>query len=245
MEEKKQAQRIQTSILNAAEKKTLVWIAERLPRWVTSDMMTVVGLIGAVIICVGYVLSNINLNFLWLASFGLVVNWFGDSLDGTVARVRNQQRPRYGYFLDHNIDSLNEALMFVGAGLSSMMHLGLALGIYGVYMALTVYVSINAHLKSEFKLTYGKLGPTEFRVIVMLINTIYLYVKPLHTWHFDISYFGQPVSFSAFDMGGFVILCILLIMWAVSFIKDARYFAELEPLPRKKENDKKDNAKKA
>ena len=92
MEEQKQANRIQTSILNPLEKKVLVWLAGRMPAWVTSDMLTVVGFIGALIIAAGYALSNLNLNWLWLSCFGFLVNWFGDSLDGSVARVRNTQR---------------------------------------------------------------------------------------------------------------------------------------------------------
>ena len=107
--ETKQSTRIQTSILNAAEKKALVWMAERCPRWVTSDMLTFLGFVGAVIIGAGYALCGVSYNFLWLASFGFIVNWFGDSLDGTLARVRHQQRPNYGFFLDHNIDCINEA----------------------------------------------------------------------------------------------------------------------------------------
>ena len=123
--ETKQSVRIQTSILNAAEKKLLVRIAAHLPSWVTSDLMTFTGFLGAIIIATGYVLSNININFLWLSSFGFLVNWFGDSLDGTIARVRNQQRPSYGFFLDHNIDCINEAIMFTGAGLSRLMNLNI------------------------------------------------------------------------------------------------------------------------
>ena len=121
-----QSKRIQTSVLNNLEKKVLIWIAERMPKWVTSDMMTYFGSFGAIVIAAGYILSAKNINFLWLASAGFVINWFGDSLDGTIARVRNQQRPKYGFFLDHNIDCLNEAVMFIGAGLSPLMHLNMA-----------------------------------------------------------------------------------------------------------------------
>ena len=108
--ETKQAVRIQTSFLNAVEKKVLVWIAERLPRWVSSDLLSAIGFVGAVIIAAGFVLSTRDINFLWLASFGLIVNWFGDSLDGTLARVRKHQRPVYGYYLDHMLDGINESL---------------------------------------------------------------------------------------------------------------------------------------
>lgn len=240
MEEKKQSVRIQTSILNAAEKKCLVWLAERMPRCINSDTLTVIGVLGAVFIFLGYLLSNYSIYWLWLSCFGLVVNWYGDSLDGTLARVRNCQRPRYGYYLDHNIDCINEALMFVGAGLSGLMNLSIALAIYAAYLALTVYVSINAHLKSEFKLTYGKMGPTEFRLIIFLVNILFMYIPFLHEYSYSFEYFGLPVTFGMLDYVGLGILVILLIMYLVSFIKDARYFAKLEPLH--KPNDEKKEA---
>ncbi len=91
-----QSKRIQTSVLNAAEKKVLVWLAQRQPRWVTSDMLTAIGVVGAIVVAVGYILSNRHIGWLWLASLGFVINWYGDSLDGTLARVRGTQRPVYG-----------------------------------------------------------------------------------------------------------------------------------------------------
>ena len=114
---KADAVRIQTSILNALEKKVLVWLAERQPKWVTSDMLTYIGTFGAAVIAVGYILSAWNINFLWLSSLGFIINWYGDSLDGTLARVRQTQRPIYGYYLDHTIDTINEVMIFIGVGL--------------------------------------------------------------------------------------------------------------------------------
>ena len=111
MEERKQSVRIQTSLFNAAERKLLIRLAERMPEWVTSDMLTFVGFAGAVIIAAGYALSTINLNWIWFACFGFLVNWFGDSLDGSLARVRKAQRPVYGFFLDHNVDCINESII--------------------------------------------------------------------------------------------------------------------------------------
>ncbi|MBQ5486873.1 MAG: CDP-alcohol phosphatidyltransferase family protein [Bacteroidales bacterium] len=105
----KKAVRIQNSILNGAEKKALAWLAERQPKWVVSDMLTLVGIIGALMIGAGFVLCSKNINWLWLSIAGFVVNWYGDSLDGTLARVRNTQRPLYGYYLDHTVDCFNEA----------------------------------------------------------------------------------------------------------------------------------------
>ena len=179
MGRKEESVRIQTSVLNGIEKKILVWLAERQPRWMTSDILTFIGTFGAIIIAAGYILSAKNINFLWLSSFGFVVNWYGDSLDGTLARVRKKQRPVYGYYLDHTVDVINEVIMFVGAGLSGLLQFELALFILVVYLMLTVNVSVNAHLKQEFKLTYAKMGPTEFRIIVIIINTILLYVTPI------------------------------------------------------------------
>ena len=154
---KADAVRIQTSVLNALEKKVLVWLAEKQPKWMTSDILTYIGTFGAVVIAAGYILSAWNINFLWLSSLGFVINWYGDSLDGTLARVRKTQRPVYGYYIDHTVDCINEFIMFIGIGLSGLMHFSLAMVILAVYFMLTINVSINAHLKKEFRLTYAKL----------------------------------------------------------------------------------------
>ncbi len=134
---------------------------------------------GAIVIAAGYILSSQSIHFLWLSSLGFIINWYGDSLDGTLARVRDMQRPIYGYYLDHTVDCINEAFMFLGVGLSPLMNLPLALMILVVYLFLTINVSVNAHLKGEFKLTYLKLGPTEFRVFAILVNTLFILVRPL------------------------------------------------------------------
>ena len=146
---KADAVRIQTSILNAGEKKVLVWLAHRQPKWMTSDILTYIGIFGAIVIAAGYILASVNINFLWLSSLGFVINWYGDSLDGTLARVRNRQRPIYGYYIDHTVDCINEFLIFIGIGLSGLMHIELALLILAFYFMLTINVSINAHLKKE------------------------------------------------------------------------------------------------
>lgn len=231
--EQKQSTRIQTSILNAAEKKALVWMASRMPRWVSSDMLTGIGTLGAFVIGLGYALSGKNINFLWLASFGFLLNWFGDSMDGTLARVRNQQRPRYGFFLDHNIDCINEAMMFIGAGLSPFLRLDLALVVFSVYLMLSIYVYISAHLKGEFKLTYGKFGPTEFRLIVVIANTLFIFIKPLGTFVRTYSIFGRPIELHSLDFVAAIILVILIIMYLASLIKDGKEYAAMEPLNKK------------
>lgn len=223
--ERKQSIRIQTSILNAAEKKALVWLAGKQPKWMTSDILTFIGTFGAIVIAAGYWLSNYHIGFLWLSSLGFVINWYGDSLDGTLARVRKQQRPIYGYYLDHTMDAVNELIMFTGAGLSPFFDLKLALVAFVFYLMLTLNVSINAHLKSEFRLTYAKMGPTEFRIIIIILNTLLF-----STWDF-IS--GTRVT--EFITRG--IIAILALMYIVSVIVDARGYAKQDPLPEKTQNE--------
>ena len=136
---KETSQRIQTSLLNAAEKRILIWLAQRQPSWVTSDMLTFLGVGGAVICALGFLLSCWNIQWLWLSSLGLVINWYGDSLDGTLARVRNTQRPVYGFFIDHTLDAITICIMCIGAGLSPMLRLDIAMLILAGYLCLSIY----------------------------------------------------------------------------------------------------------
>ena len=228
---KADAVRIQTSILNALEKKVLVWLAERQPKWMTSDILTYLGTFGAVIIAAGYILSAWNINYLWLSSLGFILNWYGDSLDGTLARVRNTQRPIYGYYLDHTVDAINEVMIFVGVGLSGLMHLEIALLALIMYLLMTINVSINAHLKKEFKLTYASMGPTEFRIIMILINTVFATITPLREFSHSFVIFGSEFTFKALDYIGIAIVIILAIMHLTTVRNDIKDYAEIDPMP--------------
>ncbi|MBR1927268.1 MAG: CDP-alcohol phosphatidyltransferase family protein [Bacteroidales bacterium] len=227
------AMRIQNSYLNGVEKKILVWLAERQPRWVVSDTLTAVGIIGAVMIGAGFVLSNYSVYWLWLSVAGFFVNWYGDSLDGTLARVRGTQRPIYGYYLDHTVDIVNEAFMFIGVGLSPFMRLDLALMLFILYLSLTVNVSINAHLKSEFKLTYGKLGPTEFRVLACVLLLVLMYVNPVKDFSSSVTLAGNEIEYAGMDVAGLVILVVMIIIYVGTVITDAKGYAKIDPLPKK------------
>ena len=218
--ERKQATRIQTSVLNSLEHKALIWLAARQPKWVTSDMLTIVGTVGAFLIGLGYALTSININFLWLSTFGLLVNWYGDSLDGNLARYRRKQRPVYGYYLDHTMDVINEAMMFFGAGMAPFFDMRLTLAAFVLYLLMTLNVSMNAHLRSEFKLTYLKLGPTEFRLIIAVANTIMLC--------FGDRIFGSIVP-NCFL--GFVLL-MLCIIYVITVISDIKYYSAVDPMPK-------------
>ena len=229
-EEKKEAsKRIQTSILNSAEHKALVWLAARQPRWVTSNTLTWIGIAGSVIIAAGYILSNLNINWLWLASFGFVVNWYGDSLDGNLARYRGTQRPIYGYDLDHTVDAINEILMFMSIGISSLLNIWIAVTGLLLYLLLTLNVSMNAHLKKEFKLTYAYMGPTELRLILIIINTLYIFVKPLREHSWNLSLFGRDFTLGAFDYAGIVIVAMLALVYVVTILKDLAEYARIDP----------------
>lgn len=225
----KQSQRIQTSILSKPEKKALNWLAARQPAWVTSDLLTGVGCVGTILIALGYALSGKDVNFLWLATFGLLVNWYGDSLDGTLARYRDTQRPVYGFFVDHMIDCMSEVAMFVGLGLSPLIHFNLAMLVLVCYLLMSIYVYISAHLKGEFKLTYAKLGPTEFRAVAAIVNTVLIYVTPIREFSLDITLLGHNCSLTLLDLVAIAVILVLLVSLVVNFFKDAKEYARLEP----------------
>ena len=230
---KADAVRIQTSILNELEKKVLIWLAERQPKWVTSDLLTYVGTFGAVVIAAGYILAAYNINFLWLSSLGFIINWYGDSLDGTLARVRKTQRPIYGYYLDHTIDGINEVMIFIGVGLSGLIHLEIALLALVMYLLMTVNVSINAHLKKEFRLTYAKMGPTEFRIIMILINTLFALIRPLREFSHNFTVGGHEFTLKALDYIGIVIVAGLALIYITTIRKDIKEYAEMDPMPKR------------
>lgn len=235
-EGKKQAERIQKSFLSPYEKKVLVYLAGKMPEWVTSDMLTIVGFFGAIVMAAGYCLSNLNLNWLWLACFGLFLNWFGDSLDGSLARVRNTQRKTYGFFIDHNVDVINETIMFVGVGCSPLVNMSFAMLALVAYFMLSVYVYIDCHLKGEMRLSYGGLGPTEFRIMLVIVNILFMYVPWLSTWKKPITIFHNDFMIGLFDYIAVAAAVAILVSYLVSFFKDIRYFSQLDP-PKKQDEE--------
>ena len=222
---KETSERIQTSVLNAAEKKVLVWLAQRQPAWVTSDFLTYTGVVGALVCAVGFVLAHIDKNYLWISSLGLVINWYGDSLDGTLARVRNAQRPVYGFFIDHTLDAVTICIMCIGAGLSPMFRLDVAMLVLVGYLVLSIYTYISTILSGKFLLTYGSLGPTEFRLIVILINTVFMYTSLS-----EIKWTIEGQTLGIFDVAGLFIACFLFVAWLVQFITDLRVLSKQDPL---------------
>jgi archaetidylinositol phosphate synthase len=166
------APREKTFLLARPEGRLLEWIARRLPAWVMPDHLTALGVLAAIGIAVAYALSNGDPVWLWAASGLLVVHWLGDSLDGTLARVRRTERPKYGYYLDHLVDAIATALIGVGLGLSAYMLLVTGLVLVIAYLVRSINTYLETNTLGVFSLGYGRLGPTEARVGLIAINTV-------------------------------------------------------------------------
>jgi archaetidylinositol phosphate synthase len=155
-----------------AERRLLTAMAARIPGRVNSDHLTVLGVLGAMGAGAGYALSGLSHHWLWLASAALVVNWFGDSLDGSLARVRGTERPRYGYYLDHAVDAFTTVVIGVGLGLSPYLSLEVGLLLVVLYLAMSINVYLESAVYGEFRMDYGVIGPTEVRILLVIANTI-------------------------------------------------------------------------
>ena len=199
--------RVNDILLGPLERPTLRWLAAHMPAWVTPDTCTVIGTLGALLTLVSYGLSNLSRNYLWLASLGFLINWFGDSLDGTLARYRHIERPRYGYYIDHTIDVVCQVIIFLGLGLTPYVSFNIAcLALIG-YLLLSALVFIRTYVAGEFKISYGKLGPTESRAIAVLLN-LAMYFLGLQNFVFgqtNISIYDLFVAGIALLLAGFFV----------------------------------------
>jgi archaetidylinositol phosphate synthase len=166
------AKRELTFLLAEPERRVLRAIAARLPAAVNSDHLTALGVLGALGVGAAYALSVVSPAWIWAASLMLAVQWFGDSLDGTLARVRGAERPRYGYYLDHIVDAFSTAAIGVGIGLSPYVDLGVAVGLVVVYLVLSINVYLESAVFGVFRLAYGRVGPTELRIIMVAANAL-------------------------------------------------------------------------
>ena len=197
--------RINNAILSPLEKKFLRFLAKRTPEWLSPNVLTLVGFLGAVLVFFGYWLSSVNENFLWLASFGLICNWYGDNLDGTIARYRKIETI-FGFYIDHNIDAIGVVLIGIGLGLSPYIRFDTALLFVIAYLLLNIQVYIYAYATKIFRISYGKIGATEFRAFIIFIN-IFLYFCEFP----QISMLHQ--KWSLFDFMALMIISIMIIIW--------------------------------
>ena len=157
-------------LLGFLERPALRWLAANMPLWVTPDILTWIGIGASVLIFVSYALTNVNPNYLWLANLGFVLNWFGDSLDGTLARYRRIERPRYGFLIDHWIDALSAVLIFLGLGLSPYVNLVVASLAVISYLLVSIMVYLITYVTGVFTITNAMIGPTEIRLLAIIIN---------------------------------------------------------------------------
>ena len=203
------ARRIQASFLASAEKKTLIWLAERTPAWINSDHLTAVGFVGQIMAGVFYALSCWNRYYLLAVIVCLALNWLGDSLDGTLARVRQQQRPRYGFYVDHMIDSLGAVAMMGGLALSGFMHPWIAIGLLIAFLVLSIQSYLAAHTLGEFRLSFWNFGPTELRLL-LAVGNLALLRWPMVLHH----------HYRLFDIGGAIGLTGMSLMIVFFTIKN-------------------------
>ncbi len=213
-----------TSVLAEAEKRLLVWIARRLPDWINPDHLTLLGLFSMLLAGLSYWGARYNRLALPGVVLALALNWFGDSLDGTLARVRNRQRPRYGYYVDHVIDLVGTFFLLGGLALSGYMTPLLALALLAAFFMVEAEVYLATHVKGVFKLAFLKVGPTELRIIIAA-GTLYLLHDPLVT----VPGLGR---FFLFDVGGVVAITGMAATLTVSAIRNTRDLYRAETLPR-------------
>ena len=156
------------------ERRALRFLAERLPVWVTADGLTALGLLALMAAGGAYALAAADPRWLHAVNVCLFLNWFGDSLDGSIARYRNQSRPRYGFYLDHMVDAFGAFFLLGGMGLSGLLDLRLAVGLLIVYLLMNINIYLAAHTRGVFKISYGPFGGTELRILLALANVAVL-----------------------------------------------------------------------
>jgi phosphatidylglycerophosphate synthase len=215
------AERKQLSLLAAVEKKALIWLAGRMPAWVNSDHLTLLGFAAMFVAGLCYWAARWDRRALIGVILALAVNWFGDSLDGTLARVRNRLRPRYGFYVDHITDAAGTFFLIGGLGLSGYMSTGIALGLLIAYFMLSIEVYLTTYTLGTFHLSFWSLGPTELRVL-LCIGNIALFFRPL------VGLWGQ--KFLLFDIGGTVGIAGMALMLVCSAVRHTRQLYEAERL---------------
>ena len=169
-----EARREHKSLTAAAEKKLLVWIAERLPPWINADHLTSLGLLAFLAGGVCYWLCARDHAWLHAVNACLVLNWLGDSLDGTVARVRQKLRPRYGFYVDHMVDALAALFLLLGLAYSTLITPAVAIALLVAYFFLTINMGYATHALGVFKISFGAIGGTEMRILLAVVNLVVL-----------------------------------------------------------------------
>ena len=214
------ATRLMTGFTATREKKLLIWLAHRLPARINSDHLTGLAALAMVGAALAYAAASRWPGALHLVNLCLFINWFGDSLDGTVARVRNQQRPRYGFYVDHVLDCAGIAILVAGMAASGLMSLTLAMAFLIAYLLVSIEVYLATYCLSTFRMSFLGFGPTELRLLLAVGNLVAL-TRPV------VNLFGDP--WRLFDVGAAVAIPALVIAFATSAIRNGRALFLAEP----------------
>jgi phosphatidylglycerophosphate synthase len=217
--------RVNDILLGRLERPALAWLCRRMPGWVTPDMLTVAGIVGGVVTLAGFALTVVDRNYIWLGCAGIVMNWLGDSLDGNLARYRRIERPRYGYFVDHVTDGFVTALVCLGIGLSAYVDMVYALAALAAYLLVSILTYVTSQVTGVFRISYGRVGPTEIRVIIILAAAV-CYFVPNPTLRIG------PLGIRAFEVVTLTVTVLVTLAGLASAWRTSRALAALEPRPR-------------
>jgi archaetidylinositol phosphate synthase len=215
------ARRVNRALTAGIEKRALRWMAERAPKWLTSDQLTALGLGAQVAAGVFYALSRYSRLALLLVVLCLVLNWFGDSMDGTLARARKQERPRYGFYVDHIIDIFGSVELMCGLGSSGLLHWQTAAAMLVAFLVLSSESYLATYSLAHFQLSQGIFGPTEIRIL-LIIGNLALLRSPYST------FFGHRILL--FDLGGTIAAVVMFIMAIFVAARRASELYRQEPL---------------
>ncbi len=218
----KTARRVNQALTARLEKRVLQWMAERAPGWVTSDRLTLLGLGAQIGAGVCYALTRFDRRALLLVIVCLALNWLGDSLDGTLARVRGQERPRYGFYVDHMVDIFGSAALMCGLGFSGLLHWPIAMAMLIAFLILSSESYLATYTLSCFKLSQGMFGPTEIRILLVMGNLAALR-SPYSTL------FGHRMLL--FDLGGAIAATGMAAMALTVTVRHTAQLYRQEPLP--------------
>ena len=216
------AERKQQSFLAKAEKKALVWLAHRIPAWVNSDHLTLLGFAAMLAAGLCYWAASRDRRALLGVIVALAVNWFGDSLDGTLARVRNRLRPRYGFYVDHITDAIGTFFLMGGLALSGYMNPLIALGLLNAYFLLSIEVYLTTYVLGAFHMSFWSFGPTELRLL-LCVGNVALFYRPV------VGLMGH--RFLLFDVGGAIGICGMGLMLIWSALRHTVQLYKAERLP--------------
>jgi archaetidylinositol phosphate synthase len=215
------AVRVHNALTAKVEKRLLNWIAQRLPAAIHPDHLTGLALAAQILAGAGYALASHDVLALWLVNFFLVLNWFGDSLDGTVARIRNQQRPRYGFYVDHIADALGALALMAGLGCSGYLHWQIAAGMLVGFYALSIESYLATYTIGRFHLSHGMFGPTEIR-IALIAGNAFVCAHP------NVNIANR--HFLLFDVGGAVAIAGMAVMFLSVSVRHTTLLYRQEPV---------------